>query len=118
MERLNHDNAVYQTLHSHYSYTLGKKDPVNSILKRVAVSSDYHIYEVQLWPDRVRFYIDGVESLTYPKVNDGADGQFPFFKEWYLIIDMQLGGSWVGNVDSSQLPVEMEVDWVRYYRYY
>lgn len=118
MERLNHDNAVYQTLHSHYSYTLGKKDPVNSILKRVAVSSDYHIYEVQLWPERVRFYIDGVESLTYPKVNGGADDQFPYFKEWYLIIDMQLGGSWVGNVDPSQLPVEMEVDWVRCYRYY
>ena len=29
---------------------------------------------------------------------------------------MQLGGSWVGNVDMEQLPVEMHVDWVRVYR--
>ena len=35
---------------------------------------------------------------------------------WYLLIDMQLGGSWVGRVDSQQLPVEMYIDWVRHYR--
>jgi len=29
---------------------------------------------------------------------------------------MQLGGSWVGAVDSSDLPVEMEIDWVRFYQ--
>ena len=27
---------------------------------------------------------------------------------------MQLGGSWVGAVDPKDLPVEMEVDWVRF----
>ena len=30
---------------------------------------------------------------------------------------MQLGGSWVGTVDPADLPVEMEVDWVRYYQW-
>ena len=29
---------------------------------------------------------------------------------------MQLGGSWVGGVDPQDLPVEMEIDWVRFYR--
>lgn len=28
---------------------------------------------------------------------------------------MQLGGAWVGDVDLNDLPVEMEVDWVKYY---
>ena len=28
---------------------------------------------------------------------------------------MQLGGQWVGDVDPNDLPVEMEIDWVRYY---
>ena len=31
----------------------------------------------------------------------------------YLLIDMQLGGAWVGSVDPNDLPVEMEIDWVR-----
>jgi hypothetical protein len=26
---------------------------------------------------------------------------------------MQLGGAWVGSVDPDDLPVEMEIDWVR-----
>jgi len=30
---------------------------------------------------------------------------------------MQLGGSWVGNVHPEDLPVEMEIDWVRFYRF-
>jgi hypothetical protein len=29
---------------------------------------------------------------------------------------MQLGGSWVGAVDPEDLPVEMEIDWVRFYQ--
>ena len=28
---------------------------------------------------------------------------------------MQLGGSWVGPVHPEELPVEMEIDWVRFY---
>jgi hypothetical protein len=31
------------------------------------------------------------------------------------MIDMQLGGSWVGDVDESTLPCKMYVDWVKYY---
>jgi hypothetical protein len=27
---------------------------------------------------------------------------------------MQLGGSWVGSIDQKDLPVEMEIDWVRF----
>ena len=29
---------------------------------------------------------------------------------------LQLGGSWVGKVDPEDLPVEMAVDWVRFYQ--
>lgn len=117
MERLNFENQVYQTVHSHYTYDLGKKDPTPSRATYVD-PSDWHDYEVQIWQGYVKFFIDGVETLSYPKVNYGADNQFPFYQKWFIIMDMQLGGSWVGNVNASQLPVEMEIDWVKYYRYY
>ncbi len=29
---------------------------------------------------------------------------------------MQLDGPWAGAVDPAELPVEMEVDWVRFYQ--
>lgn len=28
---------------------------------------------------------------------------------------MQIQGSWVGKADPTQLPVEMQVDWVKFY---
>lgn len=117
MERLNHETAVYSTVHSGYTYTLGIKDPANSVITNIDPTV-YHVFEAQVWVDRVDFYIDGKLVLRYPKVNDGARGQFPFYTDWDIRLDMQLGGSWVGNVNSGQLPAEMEVDWVKYYQYY
>jgi hypothetical protein len=32
------------------------------------------------------------------------------------MIDQQLGGEWVGPVEMEDLPVEMEIDWVRFYQ--
>lgn len=117
MERLNHETSVYQTVHSNYTYNLGIKDPANSITSELDPTK-YHEFEAQIWTDRVDFFIDGRPTLRYPKVNGGASGQFPFFTDWELRLDMQLGGSWAGSVSPDQLPVEMEVDWVRYYQYY
>lgn len=30
---------------------------------------------------------------------------------------MQLGGEWVGDIVDADLPVEMEIDWIKHYRY-
>lgn len=118
MERLNHEGQVYQTVHSNYTQNLGNRtDPISSLTTRIDPDT-YHTYEVQIWEDEVIFCIDGKRTHTYPKKNGGADGQFPFYKEWYLIMDMQLGGSWVGSISPDQLPVEMEIDWVKYFKYY
>jgi beta-glucanase (GH16 family) len=42
--------------------------------------------------------------------------QYPFGKPFYLLLDTQIGGSWVGEIDPKDYPVEMEIDWVRYYQ--
>ena len=43
------------------------------------------------------------------------EGQYPFDRPYYLLIDMQTEGSWVGKAIKSELPVEMEIDWVKMY---
>ena len=43
------------------------------------------------------------------------EGQHPFGAPFYLLIDMQLGDSWVGRAHPDQLPVEMEIEWVKMY---
>ncbi len=116
MERLNHDEYVYQTVHSHYTKTLKKENnPVHSGVNEIEPKG-FNTYSVEIYPDSLVFSVNDKHTFTYPKIDVSLDKrQFPFGKPFYLLLDMQLEGSWVGKVDDKELPVEMEIDWVRFY---
>ncbi len=118
MERLNYDSIAHQTVHSNYVDNLKRFDfPPNASTAPID-PDDFNVYGVDIWPDSLVFHINGVRNFTYPRIPElDSLGQFPFYKPMHLLIDMQLGGSWVGEVDPADLPVEMEVDWVRYYQW-
>ena len=116
MERLNDDSIAYQTVHSHYTYTLGIKDHPKSHSTGVIHPDRYNVFAVEMYPDSLSFYVNDIHTFTYPRIQTQKEGQFPFDQPFYLLIDMQLGGSWVGAVDPKDLPVEMEVDWVHFYQ--
>lgn len=116
MEHLNHDPHVYQTAHSHYTINLKKEEPKRFTTATIDPEA-YNTYAVELYNDSIVYYTNGQRTLCYPKVNNGKDGQFPFaYDPFYLYLDSQLGGNWVGPVDAKQLPVEMTIDWVRFYQ--
>jgi len=48
----------------------------------------------------------------------GDPDTWPFDKPHYLLINLAYGGSWGGaqGVDTSQLPLRFEIDYVRYYQ--
>lgn len=116
MERLNFDSIAYQTVHSTYTLNLGIKDnPLSHVVG--AIDPDgYNVYAVELGADSLSFFINNKRTLTYPRIQTDKADQYPFDGTFYLLIDMQLGGSWVGKVDPKDLPVEMEIDWVRFYQ--
>ncbi|MCD7924609.1 MAG: glycoside hydrolase family 16 protein [Bacteroides sp.] len=115
MERLNYDSIAYQTVHSYYTYKLGLQDtPPHGGINQIH-PEEYNVYSVDIYPDSLVFAINHRHTFTYPRIETDKEGQFPFYQPYYLLIDMQLGGSWVGGVDPKDLPVEMQVDWVRYY---
>ena len=115
MERLNHDSIAYQTVHSYYTYVLKEKNPLSGSTGKIN-TTDYNVYAVEILPDSLVFSINGKHTFTYPRIATEQKGQYPFGTPYYLLIDMQLGGSWVGKINPEELPVKMEVDWVRFYR--
>lgn len=118
MERLNHDSIAYQTTHSYYTQVLGEKtNPPHGGVNKIN-PTEYNIYSVDIYPDSLVYAINHKHTYTYPRIQTDKEGQFPFFQPYYLLIDMQLGGAWVGNVNPAELPVEMHIDWVRYYKKY
>lgn len=115
LERLNFDPFVYQTVHSPYTY-LGKPGPKNSAIFKIQ-PNDYNIYAAEWDEAAVHLYVNGESSLTYPRIpGKEGEGQFPFDNTYFLIIDMQLGGKWVGKVEKFDKPIRMYIDWVRFYQ--
>lgn len=117
MEHLNYDEIAYQTVHSHYTVDLGKSEnPKHGSTGRIRVGK-YNVYAVEIHPDSLSFYINGHHTFSYPRIPEAEkDGQYEFTRQpFFLLLDMQLGGNWVGRVDQSELPVEMSIDWVKYF---
>lgn len=117
MERLNFDSIAYQTVHSHYTYTLKMKEPKQGSTGSIHPNG-FNTYAVEMHRDSLVFFINNNRTFSYPRIQTDKEGQYPFDKyKYYLLLDMQLGGSWVGKIEPADLPVEMEIDWVRFYEF-
>ncbi len=118
MEHLNYDSIVYQTVHSYYTLTLGIKDhPPHGGTAKIDLH-DFNTYAVEKYPDSLVFYVNDKRTFAYPRIQTDKQGQFPYTEhKHYLLLDMQLGGNWVGSIHAGDLPVEMEIDWVRFYAF-
>ena len=79
----------------------------------MALSDDYHIYEVDWDENRIVGKIDGVAYFTKPIVPDTEE---EFLNRFFMILNVAVGGDLGGPPnDSTTWPQEMLVDWVRVY---
>lgn len=116
MEHLNHEKIVYQTIHTNYTLKHGLKTNPRSGVVPTYNDNDWNLYAVEFYQDSLVFYVNDVKSNTYPRIKTDIEDQFPFADHsFYLLLDAQLGGTWVGPVDPKELPVEMEIDYVKFY---
>lgn len=116
MEHLNHDTIAYQTVHSYYTHVLNhKNNPPHGGIGPIDRDA-YNTYAVEILPDSLVFSINGKRTFAYPRIETEEPGQYPFGTPFYLLVDMQIEGSWVGKAQPEELPVEMHVDWVKAYR--
>jgi beta-glucanase (GH16 family) len=118
MEHLNFDSIAYQTVHSHYTHILNELEHPKQGTTAVIDSEDFNTYAVEIYTDSLVFFVNYQKTFSYPRIETDKDGQYPFDKhQYYLLIDMQLGGPWAGDIHPHDLPVEMEIDWVRFYSF-
>lgn len=115
MEHLNFDKLIYQTTHSYYTLELKQKDnPPHSGTAKVNID-EFNTYGLEWYPDKLVFTLNGEETFRYPKVEGVDPSQWPYDQPFYVLIDQQLGGSWVGEVNPDDLPVQMIIDYVKVY---
>ena len=116
MEHFDDDSFVKHTVHSYYTHDLKKTKNPKSGTRAEYNENEYNIYAAETYHDSIVFFVNGKRTFLYPRTKQDVNGQFPFADhEFYLILSAQLGGDWLDDVKPEELPVEMQVDYVRFY---
>lgn len=93
------------------------------------IEGSWHVFSVEILEyymftrDAIRFSIDGEETaFTSEPTNEHNFETWPFYNsssydnKFYIILNLALGGSWGGSINTDIFPVQMKVDWVRVYK--
>ena len=111
VERLNNDAFVYQTLHygdgTGRDLMHGGRGPIRN--------GEWNVYGFEWTPDELVWTVNGKRTHSWKKRPGDDELKHPWVTPYYIMFDMQLGGSWVGSVDIGALPAAMHVDWVKFY---
>ncbi len=106
--RGNQQNTIHGTLH--YPGRFGGSANTNTNIISNA-SSEFHIYAVIWNADSIRFFVDGTLYHSYANVASS-----PFNLNFFLIMNVAMGGTFGGAIDSGFTESAMEVDYVRVYQ--
>ncbi len=120
-EVINTQNTTYHTVHSKWVDSLGNSgNPQYSANKSYNMDGEWHTYGLLKEEDLLTWYVDGTQVFSYAKSTDESalsNGQWPYDKEFYLILNQSVGdGSWAATYDSS-FTYETRFDWARIYEY-
>jgi len=77
-------------------------------------ADDFHIFAVEWDSQEIRGYVDGNKFYT---INITPDGLSEFKNNFFIILNVAVGGNWPGSPDASTtFPQTMQVDWIRVYQ--
>lgn len=73
-------------------------------------ADEYHTYAIDWLPDQIDWYVDGVKFGSQPKI----DKDWVFDHEFYLIMNLAMGGNLGGPIESGLNKASMSFDWIRF----
>ena len=101
----NNPGGVYGTLH----YPGNSGGNANGDVTNVPdAENEFHLYSVEWTPDNIYFLVDNV---VYHSVENTAD--LPFHSDFFLILNVAMGGTFGGDVDPAFSEASMVVDYVK-----
>ena len=74
-------------------------------------SSEFHTYAVDWLPDQIRYYLDGVPFVTVDK----TDNDWVYDHEFYIIINLAMGGNLGGEIAANLKQTSMAFDYIKVY---
>ncbi len=74
-------------------------------------SSEFHLYTLEWTDTAIRIYLDDVEYYT---LTNNAD--LPFNADFYLLLNLAMGGTNGGDIDPAFTQDTMEIDYIKVYQ--
>jgi beta-glucanase (GH16 family) len=103
-------NVAYQTDHFGTNYDTDSRE-TQVTFTAPDLSDAFHTYAVDWEPDRLVFYVDGMEMGR--TTNPGELHDMPM----YMVANFAVGGDWPGNPPTIQMfPVSYDIDFIRVYQ--
>jgi beta-glucanase (GH16 family) len=93
----------------------GKGPGVGNIYQSPTPLSDaYHVYAIDWKKNQIDFYIDD-RLITSETSTSVKPGRWVFNHEFFLILNLAMGGEFAGSIDPAINQTQLFVDYIRYY---
>ena len=116
MELLGHESQkTYGTVHWGAAGGASTHIGGNYTLSSQTFNDKFHVFSLKWEADKLSFLIDDVLFFTANKSQ--VNGNYPFDKPFFFIMNVAVGGNWPGNPDATTVfPQRMIVDYVRVFQ--
>jgi beta-glucanase (GH16 family) len=101
-------NKIYGTLH-YPGHFAGTADGATKVIS--GATTEFHIYSCEWSAASIKFYVD--EVVYYSFANNNT---LPFNQNFFVLINLAMGGNFGGSVDAGFTNATFEVDYVRVYQ--
>ena len=110
-------NWISSTIHcKSYNHASGTQKTAEKFI--ATAQSEFHTYALEWTENAIYGYVDGIRYFTFTNDQKGIYDSWPFYKPFYLKLNLAWGGNWGGaeGVDPSALPAIFEIDYVRVFQ--
>ena len=77
-------------------------------------ADDFHLFEIIWNKHQIQWLVDGAPYASTPITHQERR---PFHQEFYLLLNIAVGGKWAGRPDkTTTFPQTMTIDWIRVYQ--
>ncbi len=110
MEHVNTGGNVFGTIHwDNNGYVHYGGSTTTSI-------TQFHTYTIEWDALLIKWFVDGVKFHEVSIAN-GINGTSEFHDNFFILLNLAVGGNWPGfDIDNSQFPASLYVDYVRVYQ--
>ncbi len=103
--------AIHTETYNHKIHTQKNKRTVLT-----DASSQFHDYTL-IWTEKeLVFYVDDEEVMRIEKQPNDTISEWPFDDPYYLIINLAVGGWYAGEIKSSDLPFDFQIDSIKVFQ--